>query len=151
MPSGVWKVAVVSDMAISFHLVLSTTPKSTSCFIHFRNNGDAFIDFGKTRPVEPVKVSIPKEFTHLITSFGPNSSNALPINFLSWLIQFLNLKASSFIVKFRPDFPAIRNFLPKVGMESITVIFKPLRMAISAAISPAGPPPITSIFLLFIA
>ena len=58
--------------------------------------------------------------------------------------------SSSYMVKLSPDFPAIRNFLPKVGIESARVTSTPLRLAKSAAISPAGPPPTMSIFLLII-
>ena len=149
-PCGVSKVATLFDKDFSFQRFLRKTPNSSSFVIQFRSNGDAFISFGKTRPVEPIKVCIPKEFAHLITSFGPNSSNALSIKLPLCVTFFWKTTLSSCMVRFSPDFPAIRNFLPKVGMESTRVTFTPLRIAKSAAISPVGPPPTISIFLLVI-
>ncbi len=42
----------------------------------------------------------------------------------------------------RPDFPAISNLRATVGIASNTVTAWPAAESISAAISPAGPPPI---------
>jgi hypothetical protein len=46
---------------------------------------------------------------------------------------------------FNPDFPAIKNFRPKVGIASTITTESLLSAAISAAIKPAGPPPIIQI------
>ena len=78
-PCYVSKVATLFDKEFSFQRFLRKPPNSSSLVIQLRSNGDAFISFGKTLPVEPIKVCIPKEFAYLITSFGPNSSNALSI------------------------------------------------------------------------
>lgn len=44
----------------------------------------------------------------------------------------------------RPDFPAISNLRATVGIASNTVTAWPAAESTSAAISPAGPPPITA-------
>jgi hypothetical protein len=44
---------------------------------------------------------------------------------------------------FKPLLPAIRNFRPRDGMESYKSTFMPRALMTSAAIKPAGPPPMT--------
>jgi len=51
---------------------------------------------------------------------------------------------------FSPDLPASRNFRPKVGIASYTVTAWPAAERTSAAISPAGPPPMIAICFVMI-
>ncbi len=48
---------------------------------------------------------------------------------------------SSCLVRFRPDFPAMRNLRAGEGIASAMATLKPASAACSPAISPAGPAP----------
>ena len=103
---------------------------------------------GNTRPVEPVNNSIPSPRAQLMTWAGPNSfmskypgggrrPGAEPQKCVA------NIPAGSSLVRFSPDFPAIRNFRAGVGIDSATTTRAPCPASTSAAINPAGPAPIT--------
>ena len=56
----------------------------------------------------------------------------------------MKVAISSCLVRFRPDFPAMRNLRAGEGIASAMATFKPASAACSAAIIPAGPAPTIS-------
>jgi hypothetical protein len=61
-----------------------------------------------------------------------------------------NRSKGSAWVMFKPLLPAIRNFRPRDGIESYKSTFMPRVLMTSAAIKPAGPPPMTIIDLFIL-
>ena len=54
-PSGVSKQGAPSSQPVQRQRVWRTSPMPSSRASHARSSGEAFMAFGKSRPVEPVK------------------------------------------------------------------------------------------------
>ena len=124
------------------HRVRNCTPRASNRFSHARSSGDAFIATGKTRPVEPTNTSWPRPVAHRTTSGGPNAESARAK--AGETAPYAASKWSSSFVRFRPDLPAIRNLRAGDGIWSAMTTETPASESTSAAISPAGPAPMTS-------
>ena len=95
-----------------------------------------------TRPDDPVKVSMPRSRAQPTTSAGPKAVTSGTIHGAEkWPAK---TAGGSFFVRLSPDFPAIRNLRAGLGRASATTTERPAAASASAAISPAGPAPITS-------
>lgn len=125
-------------------LVACVTPNVSKRLSHARSRGEAFIALGKTRPVLPVKMGWPRDCAHACTSGGPNSASIGLSHEAAWPYWAMKSVSGSSFVRFRPDLPAIRNLRPMLGLPSITCTRWLALASVSAAISPAGPAPITS-------
>src|SRR5690606_13514107 len=133
--------------------VRNSTPCPRSRASQARNRGDAFIPTGNTRPVEPVNNPVPSPRAQSITCSGPNAPS-LVLKYprgcggrqppLPRLNRCANNSEGSALVRFNPDLPAIRNFRAGVGIASASRTDAPPCDRTSAAISPAGPAPMTS-------
>jgi len=118
-----------------------TTPLSSSRRSQARSRGDAFIMTGKTRPELPSKVSIPSSAAHALISFGVKALSAGSSCSLAAPKRVRKVSRSSPCVMLRPLLPARRNFRPSEGMASKRWT-SATGASRSAAMRPAGPPPI---------
>ena len=116
------------------------TPATRSRCSQARSKGAASMAVGRTRPLEPTKVSCP----------GRRSSRATPAaKTLRWRRQMRRAspkratKAAngSASVRLSPPRPASRNLRPADGIASYRSTSAPPCTSASAAIRPAGPPP----------
>ena len=129
---------------------MSRTPWCSSRRSQDRSSGEAFMTLGNTRPELPTKVSVPRPWAQLRMSCGGNSSSAGRSRAVALPKRVRNVSYSSEWVMLRPDLPASRNLRPNVGMASKTVTSQPEADKTSAAMRPAGPPPMIAMVLPFI-
>jgi len=102
------------------------------------------MSLGKTLPELPTKVEKPNSSTHERSSEGPNFVRNGDKKEARSRYRERNKSKSSARVRFNPPFPATRNFRKTAGFPSNTSTFIPWVIKYSAAINPAGPPPITA-------
>ncbi len=75
-PSGVAKAAPPCRQPSQRQRVRTATPCAASRCAQARSSGEAFMARGKTRPVLPVKTSMPRPSAQRRTSGGPNSARS---------------------------------------------------------------------------
>ena len=107
-----------------------------------RSSGADFISVGKMRPEDPTNVSIPSPRTHARSASGPKAARSGSSCLRRLPYRERNACDGSEWVRFKPPFPAKRNLRPTDGMASNKFTCAPPAKATSAAIRPAGPPPI---------
>src|SRR3989344_5363953 len=132
-PTGAVKVSSpASVQPCQLWRVCTRTPCWRSRLSQARSKGAAFISCGKTRPELPTKAA----------SMG---ARALERSSKRWAKR----SKGSECVMFRPPRPASRNLRPTDGMASNRSTRQPLVESFSAAMSPAGPPPMmaTSVWI----
>ena len=140
-PSGVAKTAAPSAQPCQRQRVRRVTPYPSSRVSQARSS---FIVCGKTRPVGPVNSGWPSASAQRRTSSGPQASS-IGRRWSAWGPKAArNLSKSSDFVRFSPDFPAMRNLRAGEGLASASRTACPACPSTSAAISPAGPAPMTS-------
>ena len=145
-PSGVWNSSASPSNPCQRQRVRSSAPALASRRNQARSSGEAFIAVGKTRPDVPVNTSCPRPRAHAWASAGPKAAS-IGASQPDPYFRMNNSRGSSF-VRFSPDLPAIRNFRAGVGLASAITTLRPAKARTSAAISPAGPAPMTRASLI---
>ena len=120
------------------------TPAALSRCSQARSSGAAFMSLGKTRPEVPTKVSTPSPCAHSRNCCGPSAASQGSTCARRSPKRDAKGSAASEWVRFRPPRPASRNLRPTDGMASNRCTCAPAADRVSAAIRPAGPPPMTA-------
>ncbi len=96
---------------------------------------------GKTRPEVPTNVSTPKPCAQARSCSAPKTLSSGSICARRSPKRDTKASKGSEWVRFSPPLPASKNLRPTEGMASNTCTEWPAWASISAAINPAGPPP----------
>jgi hypothetical protein len=128
-PSQRWRVSIV-------------TPSSRRRASHALSRGVARDDRGNTLPLDPTNVGSPRPAHHSRSAAGGNAATASSTT-AAPPYRVSRSASGSWWVRLSPLRPASSSLRPTDGMCSYTVTVQPARASVSAAMSPAGPPPTT--------
>mmetsp|Transcript_116494 Transcript_116494/g.323857 ORF Transcript_116494/g.323857 Transcript_116494/m.323857 type:complete len:307 (+) Transcript_116494:327-1247(+) len=121
--------------------IANLTPAARSRCSQARSSGAAFRSAGNTRPELPTKVSTPSPAAQARSASASKLRSSGSICAARAPKRPTKGSKGSECVRFSPPLPASRNLRPTLGLASNTVTAWPAAASTSAAIRPAGPPP----------
>ena len=127
-----------------FCRVCSSTPCPASRRSQARSRGEAFFEAGNTRPELPTKVGSPSSADQARSASGGKAVMAGVSQSRASAYRPRKAANGSLCVRLRPPRPAISSLRPADGIRSYRSTCSPARLSRSAAISPAGPAPMTA-------